>query len=417
MEALSPILIGAAVAALVAVGARRFLRARARRDPEGGALLAARRRAAEVTFLVVGVLLMVLSVVVGLRLLHVEEPPRGELFPAGVGIATDVAAKPGRGFVSGLSAAFHSCDEPVDVTVVLAPTAEYFEDHRARLRTPSHVTIALPGTSEIHDLTVAHGQNYNDALIPQMAGPEQVAEALPGAAPIEHLAVTSVRRTVRSWWLRLTPIVVRFRADWLLRRGLGTCYLKLPPLVGDKTILAAQDGRGRAFRTLDELLETRPFLTTTYVYSDGETLFALDRPSLTVNQGIAVVSVGNDEVVRSEPESDSIAAGLPAISCSKPTPTKGGAGDLDAHLITTSSADAYAIRAGSFRAYARSHDCAALVTLAEAGAGRLRDLILLLVGASFSLGAALVLEVLLDLHRRTMAGAGPGDADDGSTLP
>jgi hypothetical protein len=74
VEALPPILIGSAVAAIAVFAVRRVLRRRrARAAPE--AVLAERRLASDATLIVIGIALMVLSVIIGQRLLDVEEPP------------------------------------------------------------------------------------------------------------------------------------------------------------------------------------------------------------------------------------------------------------------------------------------------------------------------------------------------------
>ncbi len=169
MDTFSPVLIGAAVAAVVAFGVRRLLRARARSAPDRRDAAEATRLGADITFIVIGALLMALSVAVGMHLLEIKDPPRGELFPAGAGIATDARPRVDRGFVAGMAVGFRSCDRPVDVTLVFAGTAEYFEDNRAVLTTETGFTLALPGTDDVTDVSVAYGHGFSDALAPHTA--------------------------------------------------------------------------------------------------------------------------------------------------------------------------------------------------------------------------------------------------------
>jgi hypothetical protein len=86
------------------------MRLRGRVDP--GAATETKRLVADATFFAVGALLMALSVVIGRDLLEVAEPPRGELFPAGAGIAPEVRPARGRGFLAGMGVRFTSCAEP-----------------------------------------------------------------------------------------------------------------------------------------------------------------------------------------------------------------------------------------------------------------------------------------------------------------
>jgi hypothetical protein len=404
MEVLPPILIGSAVAAVIAVAVRRALRRRrARTQPDEA--MSASRLASDVTFLALGVALMVLSVVVGQRLLSLEKPPRGALFPAGVGIAPQVRAKTDRSFVVGLAARFRDCDDPVDVTLAVAGTAEYFEDHEAKLKKRTSFTVAVPSTT-VDEVAVGTSlDGYAEALDPLNASPgdaEQVG-ALETEPPSEIAGVTRIRGTIRGWSSHLAALVFRFKAKWLEERGLGTCYLKLPPLVGNSTILGAQAGIGRSAPSDEAYLER--FLAEERVVNEADTLFVPYVRSLAIRNGVVVVDAGNNEVLSSEPETNTVAGGVPAIGCFRASPDTGDLGAVDADLVFGSDNRAGAIRDRSFADFVGQLDCGAVVTLAEASAASRRDLVLLIIGAVFSLGAALLLEIGLDIQRRRLAGA------------
>ena len=405
MEVLPPILIGSAVAAVIAVAVRRVLRQRRARTQPDEAMLA-RRHASDVTFLALGVVLMVLSVVVGQRLLSLEKPPQGELFPAGVGIAPQVRARNDRSFVVGLAAKFRDCDDPVDVTLAVAGTAEYFEDHEAQLKKRTSFTVAVPST-KVDEVTVGTSlDGYFEALNPLTASPrdaEQVG-ALKTEPPSEIAGVTRIRGTIRGWSSHLAALVFRFKANWLEERGLGTCYLKLPPLVGSSTIVGAQAGIGHSAPSDEAFLEKCPAGGERTV-NDTETLFVPYVRSLAIRNGVAVVQAGENEVLSSEPETNTVAGGVPAIGCFQASPDTGEMGAVDADLVFGSDGRAAAIRDRSFARLVGQLDCGGVVTLAEAGAASRRDLVLLIIGAVFSLGAALLLEIGLDIQRRRLANA------------
>ncbi len=137
----------------------------------------------------------------------------------------------------------------------------------------------------------------------------------------------------------------------------------------------------------------------------GETLSSEYRKPLVIAHAITVVEAGRNDVMRFEPQPNAFVSGVPAVACAAGAQSTGHLGDVKADLVNTDAATAFAIRGRSFARDAGALDCSGLVTLAEAGASSRRDLVLLLVGAVFSFGAALLLEVALDLHRRRSCGA------------
>jgi len=375
------------------VGVRRVMR---RRRPDGS--ITGGRLATEVGLIVVGLTLMTLSLVIGQRVLSIKEPPHGERWTAGVGVAASVPPKPNRGFMTSLGAQFRGCDQPVDVTLVLAPSAEYFEDRLAALRKVDELTIGVPGKG-LKDVRVGYGDTYSDLFAPFDAGPTtDTRVGLTAEAPHEQRVVTSITAKMRAWTRSLVPVVVRFKADWLAPRGLGTCYLRLPPLVGNDSIIGAEDARGMSVASAAQFDDKFPYENAS-LSDDRDTIFVPYDTGLTIRNGISVVDPGKNEVLDSRPDAQVVTGSLPAIACASHSPRTGGVGDQRAELVFGSEFGV-AMRERTFMKSATEYTCASVVTLAEAGAGSKRDLVLLLIGAVFSLGSALVLEVLLDMQRR-----------------
>ena len=114
MDALLLVLVGVAVLAVVIGVTRHALGARLHAD--GKEASKARQLAYDITVGAAGLLIVLVSVVTGRSLLTVEEPPGGELYKTGVGVAPDDRAKPDPrhgGFLVGMATQFTSCDEPV----------------------------------------------------------------------------------------------------------------------------------------------------------------------------------------------------------------------------------------------------------------------------------------------------------------
>jgi hypothetical protein len=277
--------------------------------------------------IVIGLVVMGLSVVVGQRLLAVEDPPRGDLFPGGVGIAPDVRAKPGRGFVAGLGARFTGCDDALDVTIAIAGTADYFEDNKTTLAKRIGFTVALPSKG-LNDITVHYGDGYFDATTPLAAVPRQhlASGTLRTEAPSERLVVTRVRGSIARWPSHLASLVIQFKAAWLVDRGLGSCYVKLPPLVGGSTIIAAQDGLGRAAQDRDTFATRFPNAAA-WMSDENETVFVPYVRSLAILNGVSVVDAGRHEVLRYQPETNTISSNFPSLACSHAPPTGGPLGE------------------------------------------------------------------------------------------
>lgn len=406
MGLLSPILIGAVVAGVAVVATRALLRTRAGSAERGaGSDGTAGRLFWDAALIILGAFLMAISVVVGLELLQVDDPPEDLPFESAPGIATSLSPHPrvNRGFVAAMSVTVQSCDEPVDVRLVFAGTAEFFEDNDAALSGPTRITVAVPSPTLLDDHRVGLGAGYSTATSPATArySPALTAAHFTTQGETAGLATLGVNGVVRSWASHLAPVIVRFRADWLTDRGLGSCYLRLPAMAGDETVIGAQDGRGEAYRSEQAFVDANPD-ETRVLSNDGlpPTLWVRYERHLAVAAAVTVVDAMSNEIVAAEPQIRATSGRLPALVCVRRTLATGRLGNLEADVVRPSVDTGFVIRAGAFAELARSADCSGTVTITEPGAGRWRDLVLLLTGAVFSLGAAIILEVVLDMYRR-----------------
>ena len=407
VDSLPLLLIGVLLAAAVVTGVHVLLRNR-RAQAEVGGPLEARHLASDLTFIVIGLLLAAVSIIGGRSILSVEPSPQGQPFRAGVGIAPDVRPDRNRGFLVGLAAKFSDCDAPVDVTIAFTGTAEYFENNARRLRKRTGFTIAVPSKG-LDDVTIGYGAEsgggYEDALTPHLAqtGEEWLTRGSLRTEPsAEHLEVTSIRGSMANWSSHLASLIVKFKANWLVDRGLGTCYLKLPALAGLYSVIGAEDGLGRARerQRADEVDATYAPIS-----DDTGTLFAPYERSLFTRKGLSVIETGKNEILKSEPAANTVAAGLPAIACSQSPVVEGELRKRAADLVLGSGdpatgKSALAIRQRAYSDQVGALDCGGIVTLAEAGAGSQRDLVVLLVGALFSLGVGVAVDFGLGIYRR-----------------
>ena len=85
--------------------------------------------------------------------------------------------------------------------------------------------------------------------------------------------MTVVSGSLEDWVERLPSIVVRFKADSLIDRGLKSCYSPLPSLTGPLTVLPAQAALRRAAEDPTEL----PVSGRELIHSERTGLFTLTK--------------------------------------------------------------------------------------------------------------------------------------------
>ena len=114
---------------------------------------------------------------------------------------------------------------------------------------------------------------------------------------------------IAYWPQTLEPVVARFRAPWLIRRGLSTCYLKLPELSGTPTVIAAEAALA------PRQLRAYGISARTLVHSQNTT--GSYAPALEITHGTTMVAVTSGEVMSdaSLPPPSALSYGEPAWTC------------------------------------------------------------------------------------------------------
>ena len=301
------------------------------------------------------------------------------------------------------------CGQPVTVTVVVAGTAEYWLDHRSRLGPTSTLKLVLPGAVR-GGVTLGTGRSAGDVLLPPSASEplnEDPAVRLTSTTVLDgrqaDYSALSVSASVRGWGATFAPVVARYRADsWLTERGIGSCHLRLPAVTGERSIVASQQADGRA-KPAGELLPTDP--TDVIVSSSAKRVEAIYRVGVGAQAGYVTVRMGGGSVGAEEsvPSPDQRFDGHSTWTCrsrarraSVGNQDRGGVPGLliGPSIDTTGALSQTALDDGTLP------DCSASAVVVESSAASKRDAYLLVAGALFGLGAALLCELLLALASR-----------------
>jgi hypothetical protein len=352
-----------------------------------------------------GATLVVGPLALGVPLLSQENPSRVE--PASVGFVPPVLAKPGRGFTIGLVARVRDCGEPLDVTVVAAGTAEYWLDNADRLRGPANFQLALPNV--LGEVRVRPGTTATDVVDPDTTKLRRKDPALLAPEnfrierPTQDGELTIVRGAITNWPSTLVPIIADFDADWTEERGLESCFVQLPAIAGDLSILSAQRARREA-RKVEELVVGLDDLT---VDSRGLGIGARYDPGLEVAYGTATVRIENGSIDTDEslPQPPRSVNGNPTWTCSG----QARKANLLDEALRKSPTGNYVLlgpdpagTAGALSTLALivgpGGDCSAVVAVVESSAPWKRDLLLLLIGAIVSLGITILVETAIALR-------------------
>jgi hypothetical protein len=300
-----------------------------------------------------------------------------------------------------MSVSVESCKKPVSVVVVAGASAEYWRRHARGFPNPARFKLALP---DVHDgeVKVTAGSSASDLVAPDSAGGSSGSSAvvLPSEFHVDKArqkgATTIVSGRFRNWSDTFVPVVAAFKANWLERSGLGHCFLKLPALVKDYSVFAAQFARNR-------VMSRERFEGTLGVYSSRAGQTAPYDPGVEIKQGLTTVRFHHGHVLSGDslPVADRTVDGDPAWTCDGGKPRSPGS------LRSKTAPDILIGRYGTPAAFSRAAlerevagDCSAFVLLSQENAQRTRDILLLLIGAGVSLGAALLVELGLDLQKR-----------------
>jgi hypothetical protein len=347
-----------------------------------------------------GTALVAVPVIVAVDQLRVSPPARQE--PASLAVIPLPAPKQGAGVAVGMLAEVKDCGSDVDVTVVAEPTAEYWLAHRRA----NAVTFALPGVRD-EDVRFRLGQSASDVTTPQDVVDRGSRGARADAAGIKVLDTGYVgskrdllvaKLEVPRWNRTLAPVIASYSADWLEHRGLGSCWLRLPALTGDLTVLAAQRARGYAFPLAGvRLPANQGNLRVSSTRADAQAVYA--RGLDAVHGSITVVSSAA-EIGDSLPGPSGSTNGSPTWTCQAQP-------KADVHslrspprssTIAVLSGTGSRASAGAFSAKviaaAKTGDCSAVAAVIESSAGWQRDLFMLVVGTLAGLGFTTLVDLL-----------------------
>jgi hypothetical protein len=156
------------------------------------------------------------------------------------------------------------CRNPVQVTAVFSGTPDLWEHPAKPLKGTAHLALAIQSDrglignqGAITNVEVGTTRNPKAPLQPETAYPSQSPHdsrvtfgpvTRSGGSlgePERHRVSGSIKHWSSSW----TPIVVSFDANWVTRRSLGSCYVRLPNLTGN--------GDGQSFGgALDEAVHS-----------------------------------------------------------------------------------------------------------------------------------------------------------------
>ena len=351
--------------------------------------------------LVAGLALILGAPWLAIHVLRTDPPPPGE--PAAVGFVPPEPATPGKGFALGLLVEVKGCDKRVDVTAVAAGTAEYWIDNR-RLDERKTFRLALPDASP-HEVKVELGTRASDVTDPpKNASKTERPSALKIVDKRQERDLLIVEGRVSRWPNTVAPVVARYSADWLTRRGLGSCYLRLPALTGSIGIVSSQAAQGLGVPLGDDR-----YVKPDQIKVDSKWLqrWATYESRLEIVHGVAIVVTASGDAVdvgASLPSPDTTTNGSPTWACNGHPKRVGALRDTsgDVPELLNGLDKFKTVGAYSSRLLAREDagDCSAVAVVVESSAGYSRDLVLLAVGALASLGFTTLVELGLALFGR-----------------
>lgn len=335
-------------------------------------------------YLVAGILLFLLGG--GLTFLALHEAgrrPDPEL-NAGVGILAPYLPAPHQEFALGMAARPSGCDENVEVTIVAEGTAAYWADHPSAPNTEVPFELLLPGNYEKFQI----GLGYPHSNI---ANEPQQAEFYPhdsryARLHVRHLSdlpatphtLTVVEGHIIGWSVTEDPLIVRAHAHLGKYRSIDSCYLQLPPLLGQPS--------GRTLYSVFgcEVLNRHYHRSVCSDPPAGGGAAETDITSaLTASRAVSVVDGGDADEVSS------------TQSFPNPSATPGGNADWGCASAPAPTALPIAgASAARARALASQSDCGTVATIL--GPTWPRDFALALLGAVIAVGMHFAVEGAVD---------------------
>jgi hypothetical protein len=349
----------------------------------------------DLVLVVFSVILIASSLIGGLRVLRVEGIPSGD--PPEIGFLPPASAQPGRGVAVGMSVSVRDCNESAHVRLVASGTAEYWIDNASRLGRDPEFKLSVPESSPKN---IEIGTTYfaNDVVNPAKADSD--AEGVSAKRIEANGRHTVITGRVPNWGKRLGSVVVSFDADWLLDRGLGTCYVRLPTMSGSSTAFAAELAAGRARESVEDLPPVPP--QTPVVTDIGSGLVAIYRVEEEIVHGNAsVLAQEGGDVLSDEslPPPDTHVNGNPTWVCRSRPSTSGVVGEtppksVPDFLFGKGKASGVASAAEIERELGST--CDGFAVVAEQDADEQRDLVILLIGIGISLGLGVLIDLFMD---------------------
>ncbi len=290
-----------------------------------------------------------------------------------------------------------NCRDRVGVRLTITPAAEFWNAHAAELADGAVLGIAVPDST----LTDVTASLEDDALEATVSPARELSKGKPlSIAKTDATSVpdtTMVTIEVAKWGLTNKPVSLSFDAAWTsTRSGLGSCYVTLPALSGLPTVVSAAELAGVASDEDADLTGQHNLLVVT---SQDPSRHAYYNVDYEVTRGVAILSLGEstlDQVVGGSAP-DANFGGNNAWTCRSTLTDRVGAvgvtpeGEDIPDLVLAPDAKSYSISEGRMGEILAQRNCASFVAVDESGASTKRDLVLIMIGALFSLGVELFL--------------------------
>lgn len=322
------------------------------------------------------------------------------------------------GYVIALAVTVSSCSNPVDVLAQVILPREYYKLERSSPLIPrirkALVALAVddPGVDFQFIRDGAHAAPKSRTWNTVFSNP--YLEAATGT-------VETMR--IDNWASEPPEFDARFTADWLVHRGYGSCWLRLPRLMGGLVPNLAINAAivvDRKVGPISKATKTGSSggsrSTITYRWPNGtKQTVTISNPTANdyvdggVPASIGLVSLTSPlTVVSSDSEASAPELGQPTWSCAAPKGTN-NASKFDAGFEPSGGFIYSTPPTLSEFQRSRTPDCSGIVALVEPGSQSRHDLWLLVIGAALSAGVAVLLDVVLK-RRHEGHGAAVGDS-------
>lgn len=377
-----------------------------------GVLLDAHRgssqNAVSLTRIGLGLGISLLAVASAGVLIRVDVKPAPEQRGIGVEVVGLSPPSKARGYDRGLTLAMvvkvTECDNPVQVQITLAPTAEFWIDNHEDLASQAVVRFAIPDdlaadASVDEVLSDPEAWMGTDGLAPFVtAVPKESADVDLDPTATKESQATFITVKVPEWGSTLNPLTVQFFADWTHHRSfLGGCYVSLPAVAGLPTVLSTAQLAGLAKASPSDLPSDNANLFV--VSSKQPRLYAYYEEAFEVTRGVTSLELDDHTLQEgaSLPAPNANLGGAPAWTCRSTIPQsfrygrlKPGdpAGDVFALLQNDAT---FSFSDQRLAQILRQRTCASFVAIEASSAGTRRDLLLIVVGTIIALGIELLL--------------------------